>query len=158
MAPLTRIDVHHHYFPPSLVAKKTAYDWPTPEGTIKWSPETSIEAMDKLGIQKAILSMPLPIANAHSVNVDASKIVAEHPDRFGFFATLPLGHAPMDVVLEETPIRFGRTQGRRYRNGQLVRSRSRSQIPWSRRLCTTLVRVSQSKGYRFCPWRSDEVW
>lgn len=101
MALLTRIDIHHHYFPPSLVAKKTAYDWPTPEGTIKWSPETSIEAMDKLGIQKAILSMPLPIANAHSVNVDASKIVAEHPDRFGFFATLPLGHAPMDVVLEE---------------------------------------------------------
>lgn len=102
MAPPSRIDVHHHYFPPSLVVDwKATSDWPVPEGIVKWSPEVSMKAMDKLGIRKAILSMPNSTANAHDVNLDASKIVAEHPDRFGFFATLPLGHESMDVVLDE---------------------------------------------------------
>ena len=57
--------------------------------------------MDKLGIKQAILSMPNPTSNAHEVNIDASKIVAKYPERFGFFATLPLGYASMDAVLEE---------------------------------------------------------
>lgn len=97
-----RIDVHHHYFPPSMMVDwKATSDWPVPSGIVKWSPEVSIDAMDKLGIQKAILSMPNSTSNAHDVNLDASKIVAQHPERFGFFATLPLGFEPMDVVLKE---------------------------------------------------------
>ena len=101
MAPLTRVDVHHHYFPPSLIMdRKGTSDWPLPKD-FKWNSEASIEAMDKLGIRKAILSLPISTANAHDVNVNTSKIVAENPDRFGFFATLPLGHASMDVVLDE---------------------------------------------------------
>ncbi|KAJ5633192.1 hypothetical protein N7490_009531 [Penicillium lividum] len=102
MAPLTRIDVHHHHFAGSMVVNGTTkHDWLTPKNAVKWTPEVSIEAMDKLGIRKAILSNPNPMANAHDCNVDASKIVAGYPARFGFFATLPLGHASMDVVLEE---------------------------------------------------------
>ncbi|KAJ5927923.1 hypothetical protein N7466_006879 [Penicillium verhagenii] len=102
MAPLTRIDVHHHYFPSSLMKEwKGTSDWPMPNNNEKWTPAVSIAAMDKLGIQKAILSAPNSTDSAHDVNLDASKIVAQHPDRFGFFATLPLGNASMDVILEE---------------------------------------------------------
>ncbi|UZJ53628.1 hypothetical protein CBS101457_002948 [Exobasidium rhododendri] len=100
--PLTRIDVHHHYFPALEISTlEKATGWSFPRDAHPWSPEVSIEAMDRLGIQKAILSSPNSAANAREVNLFASKIVKRYPERFGFFATLPLATESMDVVLEE---------------------------------------------------------
>ena len=60
-----------------------------PEENLPWSPEKSLKAMDELGIDIAILSLPdgWPIAN--SVNQQAAEICKQYPGRFGFFASLP---------------------------------------------------------------------
>jgi predicted TIM-barrel fold metal-dependent hydrolase len=95
-----RIDVHHHYFPADL-NKETANQkmgWRAPSGTLPWTPDISFKAMDASGIDLAILSLPAIFAGSVSDenrtttrerNVYASQIVRAHPDRFGFFASLP---------------------------------------------------------------------
>jgi predicted TIM-barrel fold metal-dependent hydrolase len=95
-----RIDVHHHFFPVDL-KKETSnrnIGWRTPAGTLPWTPEISLKAMDASGIDLALLSLPASPAGSVSEenrsttrerNVHASRIVRAHPDRFGFFASLP---------------------------------------------------------------------
>lgn len=94
------IDVHHHYFPPSLDKAKTnrSIGWKTPPENLPWSPDLSLRAMNELEIQTAILSHP-PISKgtvsetsralARENNLLAAKACADHPGRFGFFGTLP---------------------------------------------------------------------
>ncbi|UZJ53621.1 hypothetical protein CBS101457_002941 [Exobasidium rhododendri] len=98
--PLTRIDVHHHYFP-DITKLASANGWTFPKDAHPWSPEVSIDAMNKLGIQKAILSSPNAAENAREVNIFASGLAAKHPDRFGFFAALAIDTQSMDAVLDE---------------------------------------------------------
>jgi hypothetical protein len=95
-----RIDVHHHFFPADL-NKETSNQkmgWRTPVGTLPWTPDVSIKAMDTSGIDLAILSLPAMFAGSVSEenrgitrerNIYASRIVQAHPNRFGFFASLP---------------------------------------------------------------------
>ena len=101
--PAHRIDVHHHILPPDyvrivgddrigplLVAGKT------PE----WTPQHSIEAMDRNGIEKAITSISAPglwfgdvqttRRLTRECNDYATKMRCDHPGRFGVFASLPL--------------------------------------------------------------------
>ena len=96
------IDVHHHLVPPGYVATLAklgitgagGVDFPT------WSPEQSLELMDRQGIACALLSLSAPgvyfgdsaLARdlARSVNEYAARCVSLAPHRFGFFATLPL--------------------------------------------------------------------
>lgn len=97
---IRRIDVHHHYFPPDLNKKQAneKLGWRTPEGSLPWSPEVSLRAMDAMDIDFAILSFP-PISRgiigqenrimARKRNEFAAEICLAHPERFGFFATLP---------------------------------------------------------------------
>lgn len=98
-----RIDVHHHILPPNyvrivgddrigplLVAGKTPV----------WTPQHSIEAMDRNGIEKAITSISAPglwfgdvettRRLTRECNDYAAKIRLDHPGRFGVFASLPL--------------------------------------------------------------------
>jgi len=95
-----RIDVHHHFFPPDLDKRKLNQKngWITPAGTMPWSPQVSLIAMDAADIDIAILSLPALStgsvseenrAAARNRNLFVSGIVQEHPTRFGFFATLP---------------------------------------------------------------------
>lgn len=113
-----RIDLHHHYFQVSgasasdvaaasaAVLKTTG--WRMPEGSFPWSPEKSIVAMDRLGITRAVLSVPqggavADAANRRSVrllNETAHAAVEQHPDRFAFFASVPV---PFDsaVAIDE---------------------------------------------------------
>ncbi|CDO71257.1 hypothetical protein BN946_scf184908.g14 [Trametes cinnabarina] len=67
-----KIDVHHHNFP-----------------NMPWTPEKSIAAMDELGIEMAILSLPDGWPGAVAYNRKTAQICNEHPDRFGFSASLP---------------------------------------------------------------------
>ncbi|KAG1892379.1 hypothetical protein F4604DRAFT_1699110 [Suillus subluteus] len=83
-----RIDVHHHFF---LDAQKKAkknleVGWRTPDENLPWKPQTSLAAMDKLGVQTAILSPP-PMSS--SSNIYSSQLCAAYPSRFGFLAGLP---------------------------------------------------------------------
>jgi hypothetical protein len=95
-----RIDLHHHFFPPSLdkARKNIEVGWRTPVGNMPWEPKVSLTAMDALGIEIAILSLPANSSGviatenrnaARAHNQFAAQICREHPGRFGFFAGLP---------------------------------------------------------------------
>ena len=96
-----RIDVHQHVVPPFWAEALPLHGgdpsgWKTPD----WSPDAAIEFMDSLGIATGILSLTAPgIVGWHDeerrtmarrVNDYTAGLVAERPDRFGNFATLPL--------------------------------------------------------------------
>jgi 6-methylsalicylate decarboxylase len=97
-----RIDVHHHMFPPTLVAALEASGVSRVGGEVLatgWTPEQSLAFMDRHEIETAILSVPVPlpaadseerIALAREVNEFGRQTAGHRPDRFGFFATLPL--------------------------------------------------------------------
>jgi 6-methylsalicylate decarboxylase len=98
-----RIDVHHHILPPNYVRAVGDHRigplivaGKTPE----WTPQHSIEAMDRNGIEKAITSISSPGlwfgdvaatgALTRECNDYAARIRSDHPGRFGVFASLPL--------------------------------------------------------------------
>src|SRR5262245_19393486 len=100
----TRIDVHHHFIPPAhietMMKPGRRVGGPPP----KWSPELSLEDMDKSGIATAILSAVQPgvwygdnVEEARKVgreiNDYAAKMIKDHPGRFGLFALI----SPTDV-------------------------------------------------------------
>ncbi|WP_188187100.1 amidohydrolase family protein [Nonomuraea sp. SYSU D8015] len=100
---VTRVDVHHHIIPPfyrDLLAKAgiaAAGGRALPD----WSPEAALELMDLLGTATAIVSVSTPGAGfltspdeaadlARRLNDFAASLAADHPGRFGYFATLPM--------------------------------------------------------------------
>ena len=98
-----RIDVHHHILPPDYVTA-VGEDKIGPlllsGKTPQWSPEMSIEAMERNGIARAITSMSTPglwfgdrAETTHLsrvCNEYAAQMTGDHPGRFGVFASLPL--------------------------------------------------------------------
>jgi predicted TIM-barrel fold metal-dependent hydrolase len=115
-----RIDVHHHILPPGYLRWLRSLGieggggraWPT------WSAEEAVGFVDAHGIATAIVSVttpgvqpgavPVPEATARAmareVNEDAARLAADHPGRFGFFATLTL--PDLDGALEEVRYAF----------------------------------------------------
>ena len=110
--PTHRIDVHHHILPPSYVRSvgdgrigPLIVAGKTPE----WTPQHSIEAMDRNGIEKAITSISAPglwFGDTHvtqaltrECNDYAAAMCNDHPGRFGVFASLPL--PDIDASLRE---------------------------------------------------------
>ena len=108
-----RIDVHHHVVPPMWVeaVKKAKLDNPP---MIGWTPEHSLEDMDKAGTTTAMLSpMPpqvgfLPAPEATSIarasNEWTRKLANENPGRLGVFAMLPMPN--IDDSLKEIAYAF----------------------------------------------------
>ena len=107
-----RIDVHHHILPPDYVAEvggdrigALILAGKVPE----WTPQTSIEAMDRNGIATAITSISAPglwfgddaqaTRLARHCNDYAAEVRTSHPTRFGVFASLPLPN--VDASLAE---------------------------------------------------------
>jgi 6-methylsalicylate decarboxylase len=98
-----RIDVHHHILPPGYV-RAVGDDRIGPlivaGKTPEWTPQHSIEAMDRNGIEKSITSISAPglwfgdaaatKALTRECNDYAAQIRGDHPGRFGVFASLPL--------------------------------------------------------------------
>lgn len=106
-----RIDVHHHILPPEYVEAVGRHGH-TGGGDIAfpaWTVESQIAQMDRTGIATAILSIASPgvffgdAAEARDLarrmNDLAARLVADHPARFGAFATLPV--PDMDGALAE---------------------------------------------------------
>jgi predicted TIM-barrel fold metal-dependent hydrolase len=92
-----RIDVHHHVFPPVLVDALKASGVTRLGGEplmTTWTPEQSLDFMDRYGIATAILSVPTALPDgarlARQINEFAHELVQQRPHRFGFFAVLPL--------------------------------------------------------------------
>ncbi|MFF4576628.1 amidohydrolase family protein [Streptomyces sp. NPDC001410] len=96
-----RIDVHQHLIPPAYRDAMdrhgvTAAGWPTPA----WDADSAIAMMDRRSIATGILSISSPgthfgddaeaRAIARGVNEYSAELAKDRPDRFGFFAGLPL--------------------------------------------------------------------
>jgi predicted TIM-barrel fold metal-dependent hydrolase len=101
--PTHRIDVHHHILPPDYV-RAVGDDRIGPllvaGKTPEWTPQHSIEAMDRNGIETSITSISAPglwfgdvqttRRLTRECNDYATKMRCDHPGRFGVFASLPL--------------------------------------------------------------------
>lgn len=112
---MNRIDVHHHAIPSEYAALLQERGL-TPGGIPlpAWSAEQSLEVMARNHIATAILSVSVPgawfgnIAEtrlwARRLNDHSASVVAEHPGRFGFFATLTL--PDVDAAIAEADHAF----------------------------------------------------
>ncbi len=78
MNKLNIIDVHHHVFPPGM----------TPH---KWDIETDCKDMEEAGINKVILSCPIPVSSdqARDINVLMAEQRYRYPERYQALASLP---------------------------------------------------------------------
>ena len=94
-----RIDVHHHVSPPTWLEaiRKAKLDNPPLNN---WSPQKSLEDMDRAGVAASMLSPTTPqvtflprdmaAAIARESNEYSRKLASEFPGRFGVFAMLPM--------------------------------------------------------------------
>jgi predicted TIM-barrel fold metal-dependent hydrolase len=107
-----RIDLHAHFIPDIYREAAVAAGHEHPDGMPEiptWSPELALEVMDRLDIQAACVSVSSPgvyfddadkaVRLARRVNEEGAALVADHPRRFGFFASLPL--PDVDAALAE---------------------------------------------------------
>ena len=93
-----RVDVHHHMLPPFYMdlrrADKNAGGMPT------WSPERSLEDMEKGGVTTALLSLAVSGVSfdageagrslARKSNDYGAELIKDHPASFGLLAALPM--------------------------------------------------------------------
>jgi predicted TIM-barrel fold metal-dependent hydrolase len=109
-----KIDTHHHALTPEYlkiidrlgIRQHGAAGVPIPD----WSVDGSLRLMDERGIQAAVLAIGSPgvhfgndeqaKALARVANDSVAKVVADHPSRFGAFATIQLPN--VDDALAET--------------------------------------------------------
>lgn len=110
-----RIDVHHHFFPPAYVgpltrwAKANAIGLAVQKAQIDWSLARTIEEMDRTALATAVLSTSTPGVYfgdaeearmlARVCNEFAARMQADHPGRFGSFASVPM--PDVDATLRE---------------------------------------------------------
>ena len=96
-----RIDVHHHFAPPSWLRLVNDH-FPDMVGAWRgWSTESALAQMDQGGVRKSMLSITTPgLRFDHDVptvrrftrewNEYAARMAADHPGRFESFVALPL--------------------------------------------------------------------
>jgi predicted TIM-barrel fold metal-dependent hydrolase len=111
-----RIDVHHHILPPRYLDRVRASviaASPYGEVVVKWTPDASLQQMDRWGIATAMLSNPgswreFSSEDARSLvresNDFAARLRADHPGRFGIFAAVPM--PDVDAALKEIDYAF----------------------------------------------------
>ncbi|MGW0190896.1 amidohydrolase family protein [Streptomyces sp. NPDC003362] len=116
-----RIDVHQHVVPPFYRDLLTHAGIAEAGGRAlpAWSPEEALELMDLLGTATAIVSVSTPGTGfltdpaeaadlARRLNDHSAALAADHPDRFGWFATLPMPDAAASAKeTERTLARLG---------------------------------------------------
>ena len=96
-----RIDVHHHISPPAWVNALKAAKLDSPPVN-NWTPQRSIDDMDKAGIATSMTSPTLPALGflnardaasvARASNEYARKLADDSNGRFRMFALLPMPH------------------------------------------------------------------
>jgi predicted TIM-barrel fold metal-dependent hydrolase len=106
-----RIDTHHHMIPPHYrdMLRRAGIDEAGGRALPDWSPEGSLKTMAELNVATAIVSVSTPgttflpdaadaAALARDLNDYGANLVASAPDRFGFFATIPMPHIDESVA------------------------------------------------------------
>ena len=100
---MLRIDTHHHAVPSFYrdSLRRAGLEEAGGRRLPEWSPEASLQTMAELHVGTAILSVSTPgtaflpgatdaASLARDVNDYLAELVAAQPDRFGFFATIPM--------------------------------------------------------------------
>jgi predicted TIM-barrel fold metal-dependent hydrolase len=110
----TRIDTHHHVFPPPYVAALVSGKQDSPIATT-WSVARTLEDMERAGVATSILSVTQPAVTfaatevarrvARESNEWVARLIADMPGRFGSFATLPMPN--VDDTLREIEYSLG---------------------------------------------------
>ena len=98
-----RIDVHQHFLPDFYAEALAKAGLTTVDGGMPlpaWSADAALQMMDRQQIETAMISLSSPSTHflppaeraslARQVNLAGAALVAAHPGRFGFFATLPM--------------------------------------------------------------------
>lgn len=114
-APGRVVDTHFHFYPPAYqdgwLGWEKQRNLPHFPQQLAWSVETALKQMDIDGIRTGVLSLAstpgvwfdqgAEAANrmARTCNDFGAKMVADHPGRFGLFATLPM--LDIDATLRE---------------------------------------------------------
>ncbi len=106
------VDVHAHFLTGEYVGAAVTAGITHPDGMPmwpSWTVDKQLELMQDNRIRHAVLSLSSPgvsfaaadaSALAQHVNDFAASVVAEHPNRFSYFATLPL--PDVDAAVNET--------------------------------------------------------
>lgn len=97
------IDVHAHFTTPEYIEAANAAGYDRPDGMRgypSWSVDDHLRLLDDNGIDMAVLSISSPGVHfgdddaagvvARGVNLVAAEAAQAHPDRFAWFASLPL--------------------------------------------------------------------
>lgn len=101
------IDIHHHYYPPQIIAGWQSYLTRHSGGTLSprvahWTPQTSLDEMDRNGVAVSVLSLAsIPGVwfgldagamrkIARTCNDYAARMAQDHPGRYARFACLPM--------------------------------------------------------------------
>jgi predicted TIM-barrel fold metal-dependent hydrolase len=110
--PGQRIDVHTHAMPEEAMAAAAQHGY-RPRGgytiSVRWTPDAALAYMDRHNIAAQIVSMPLAFGGsaadpefgtrmARMINEGGAELIAQHPGRFGAFATLPGDSADQALV------------------------------------------------------------
>ncbi|KZM28725.1 catalytic [Ascochyta rabiei] len=122
-----RIDVHSHFLPPSYRDALAQNGHSHPDGMPaipEWSIDRHLEMMKTANVSKSILSLSSPGTHlapgndtlgrdlARECNAYAAHVKKHDPERFGYWASLPLPHVDaalreMDLAWEEGADGFG---------------------------------------------------
>jgi 6-methylsalicylate decarboxylase len=107
---MLRTDTHHHAIPSFYrdLLRKAGIDEAGGRDLPEWSPEASLHAMGELNVATAILSVSTPgtaflpstadaTSLARDINDYLAELVGAQPDRFGFFATIPMPHSSESI-------------------------------------------------------------
>ena len=108
---MTRIDTHHHLIPPEYreALRRAGIEEAGGRTLPEWSPDGSLRTMAQLDVATAMVSVSTPgttflpdpadaAALARDLNDYSADLVASHPGRFGFFATVPMPHIGESVA------------------------------------------------------------
>jgi 6-methylsalicylate decarboxylase len=107
---MSRIDTHHHAIPSFYrdALRKAKIDEAGGRELPEWSPEASLRTMAELNVATTILSVSTPgtaflpsvtdaTSLARDVNDYLAELVGAQPDRFGFFAVVPMPHLSASI-------------------------------------------------------------
>jgi len=116
-----RIDVHHHFFSPGWKktekARADAGKGFAVPPNMNWTPEQTLDDMEKGGVTQAVLSLasvpdnwfalaPADAASlAHECNEYVQQVAKDHPGKFGYYCSLAMND--VDASLKEIDYGFG---------------------------------------------------